>query len=575
MSKKQQVFLELNLNPPAKQGKQNSPWPKPSLDLFRVIERAGNDKKINGIVFNISSYNADRAALWELRNALEKFKAKGKKLYAFISKADLDLYCFATAADKIIMDKVGILNLLGYVWGRGFAKKTLKKLGIGVRELRYFKYKSAAETFVRDSLSAADRKQYGEILDDVIELTREAVIKARSWTEEEFNSILNNEFLFSAKSALERGLVDYCGRKEAVIEAITAEQKTAEPKAVEPEPAKPKADKEKAVNFVIYGDSASSFSGSKRPYKPARPRKFFSLRPQIAVIYASGVCDLKQGIKAWSLANTIKEAAENKRTKAIVLRISSPGGSAEASEYVNDAIKKAKERVPVVVSMGAVAASGGYWVSMGASHICASALTLTGSIGVISMWFYDDGLTGKLGLKNDFLQRGDHADLMAGTLLPRRDMNRKEEARNKEYIIDLYDDFVGRVAANRNMDINTAESFAQGRVFSGRAALNAGLIDSIGGLDDAINIARSLAKIPEKKKTVYRELPKLDFFEKLKMRFAAAESGITKIAALFLPEGSLALGVRQFEPEPLLEELHHRIANNGQAMPILPLDSGC
>ena len=551
----QHIFLELNLNHQVMQNMVHSVRPKPALEVFRVIERAGNDKRIDGIILNISSFYAGQETLWELRNALEKFKSRGKKVYAFISAADLDMYCLATAADKIVMDDQGTLTLLGYAWGRGYIQHSLEKLGIGARELRYLEYKSAAETYTRDSLSDADRRQYGEVLDDIMTITRDAVTKARSWTADEFNTIINNEFMFSARGALARGLVDYTGRKEAVIKAI---QET--------------TGREKIDAFVLYGDYDSSLTGSRYVYRPGKAH-WMSRPPVIAVIYANGVTDMERGIAAKTLARTIMEVSEKSRVKALVIRINSPGGSAEAADYVAEAIKKAKERIPVVVSMGGVAASGGYWISMTASHIVASPVTYTGSIGVIGSWFYDKGLNSKLGLTVDTMQRGDHADLMTGIILPHRDLRPAEEVRYRNYILDLYGDFITRVAANRNMDIERVEAVAQGRVYSGLGALNAGLIDSIGGLDDAVRIARELAKIPDSRKVAYDEYPKQKFLDKmLDHIFTSGASGGS------LPGGSTPLPATLlitdlFIPQPLLEDIRYRITHNGQIMPILPLGS--
>jgi protease-4 len=557
----QNMFLELNLNSPAVQGVMRSVRPRPDLEKFRVIERAGKDKRISGIILNVSSYRESRETVWELRNALEKFKSTGKKVIVFISSADLDLYCLATVADKIVMDDLGILTLMGYSWGRPYLRRSLEKLGVGARELRYLEFKSASETFTRDSLSDADRRQYGEVLDDIAVLTRSAVTKARSLSEETYDSIINNEFMFSAKGAMERGLVDRAGRKEAVIEAakeISGSSKN---------------------NFVLYGDEDSSLTESKFRYGPGKPGWFFPRPPIIAVINASGNTDMDRGIAARSLAQTIKEVSEKRRVKAIVLRISSPGGSAEAADYVAEAIKTAKQRLPVVVSMGDVAASGGYWISMTASHIIASPVTLTGSIGVIGTWFYDNGLNNKLGVTADFIQRGEHADLMSGFLLPHRDLSTAEEARYKDYILDMYAGFTAKVAENRKMEIERVEALAQGRVYSGLGALKAGLIDSIGGLDDAVRIARELAGIPEDKEVVYSEYPKPKFFDKMldRLLVTAFVSGKAKnpanapplaetVAGFFIPAPPLA--------GPLLEDIRYRISNNGAAMPIVPLDCG-
>jgi len=544
----QNVFLELNLSDPAMQSIVRSTQSRRTLEIFRVIERAGNDKRISGIILNISAFQAGQETMWELRSALEKFKSKGKKVCAFIGAADLDMYCLATAADKIVMDDQGTLTLLGYAWGRGYVQHSLEKLGIGARELRYLEFKTAAETYTRDSLSNADRKQYGEVLDDIMAITRDTVTKARSWTADEFDSIINNEFMFSARSALARGLVDYTGRKEAVFQAI-----------------KEITGNETENDFFVFGDPDSSLTGSKFFYQPVKA-SWLSRPPVIAVIYANGVTDMEQGIAAKALARTIREVSEKKRVKALVIRINSPGGSAEAADYVAEAIRSAKKRIPVVVSMGAVAASGGYWASMNASHITASPVTLTGSIGVIGSWFYDKGLNSKLGLTLDIMKRGNHADLLTGVILPHRDLNPAEEARYRAYILDLYGDFIVRVAAGRGMDIERVEALAQGRVYTGLGALNAGLIDSIGGLDDAVQTARELAKIPNNRKVAYAEYPKPKFLDKiLEHMFASGVSAGSSTTA------ATVLMTDLFLPGHMLDDLRFRIAHNGQVMPILPM----
>jgi protease-4 len=564
----QSRYLELNLNNQAIQSRVRAARPRPLLEVFRVIEKAAADKRIKGMVLNISAFSANREFLWELRRALENFKSKGKKICAFISAADIDLYCLASAADRIVMDEQGTLSLMGYAWGRAYVQHSLEKLGIGVRELRYLDFKSAAETYTRDSMSEADKRQYGEWLEDTFTLTRDTLIKARSWTEDQFNTILDREFLYSSKSALERGLVDRRGREEAVKEAL---------KELEGDEVK---------NFALYGDSASRLMENNAVYSPRRKGGFFSRPPVIAVVYAAGQTDMERGMSARSLSRSIRELSKRKRVKAMVVRINSPGGSAEAADYVAEAIKYAKERIPVVVSMGSVAASGGYWAGMYASHITVSPYTLTGSIGVIGSWFFDKGLNSKLGLTVDSLQRGAHADLMTGMVLPRRDFSPEEEERYRAYILELYAEFVAKVAEGRGMEIEKVESAAQGRVYSGLAALNAGLVDSIGGLEDAIRAARSLANIPEDRRVIYSEYPRPKFIDKVIKRLTAAgiadgllagrdaASGFG--AAEFAGYGNGAAGFLAglFLPEPFLADLRYRLSRNGQVMPILPLESG-
>ncbi|MDR0876590.1 MAG: signal peptide peptidase SppA [Treponema sp.] len=538
-------YLELNLNNSGLQNSLNPHKGYPLLETLRVIERAGKDKNIGGMVLNISGFSADRELVWELRAALENFKASGKKICAFISSADLDLYFLASAADTIVMDEQGTLALLGYAWGRGYARNALEKLGVGARELRYLEFKSAAETYTRNSISGADKIQYGAYLDDIFTVTRNTLMKARSWTEEEFNTIINNEYIYSPKAALERGLVDRTGRAGAVEEAVNALAGTG------------------VTSFVLYGEASTALMGYKnRAYNSTRASVF---APRIAVITASGQTDLQRGMAARSLSRTIREVSERHSIKAIVIRINSPGGAADAADYIAEAIQYAKQRIPVVVSMGPVAASGGYWASMYASHITASPFTLTGSIGVIGNWFYDDGLNKKLGLTVDALKKGDHSDLSVGIIFPRRDLSAEEEARYRTFILDLYGDFTKKVAAGRNMDIETVEAAAQGRVYSGLGALDVGLIDSIGGLDDALRIARNLAEIPEKQKVRYEEYPKPRFIDRFMERFTAPFLTRENSAASSMVTGLLI-------SEPLLEDLLYRISHNGQVMPILPLE---
>jgi protease-4 len=273
---------------------------------------------------------------------------------------------------------------------------------------------------------------------------------------------------------------------------------------------------------------------------------------------------MTQGMEAVKLSRTIRELADKGRVKAIVLRVNSPGGSAEAADLVNEAVRYAKQRKPVVVSMGQVAASGGYWVAMNASHIVANPYTVTGSIGVIGSWFFDNGLNGKLGLNIDTLQRGAHADLLTGILFPRRDLTSQEEERYKNYILDLYHAFTEKAAAGRGMEIEKLETAAQGRIFSGLRAKEEGLVDSTGGLSDALSIARTLAEIPGKRAVKYEEYPKPKFIDKL-LESLPLSSVFTK---------SKKNETVEFFADFLLPNfnIRYRLENNGKAMPILPLD---
>jgi protease-4 len=271
---------------------------------------------------------------------------------------------------------------------------------------------------------------------------------------------------------------------------------------------------------------------------------------------------MERGMAALSLSRTIKELADNNRVKALVIRMDSPGGSAEAADYLDEAVRYAKQKKPVVVSMGQTAASGGYWASMSASHITATPYTVTGSIGVIGNWFYDNGMYSKLGVSIDTIQRGAHSDLLAGFLIPQRDLTSQEEERYKTYILDIYGVFTERVAASRNMELAKVEAVSQGRIFSGTRALEAGLIDSVGSLFDALKTARQLAEMKEDAKIQYREYPEPKFLDKLLSR--------VPLASIFFRKSSTA----EFITDLLLpnNDIWYRLEKNGQVMPILPLE---
>ncbi|MDR1444042.1 MAG: signal peptide peptidase SppA [Treponema sp.] len=539
-----------------------------SLEIIRVIEKAREDSHIRGLALNLSGFSAGRSCLWELRTSLESFKAPvppasaGKKIVAYLSQGDLDLYCLVSVADKIVLDPAGSLSLLGCLYGRGFVRGALEKIGLGVRELRYLKYKSAQETFTREDLSDADREQYGAYLDDTFALTKTLLMKSRSWSEEDFNRILNDEYLYSAFRAREQGLVDYLGRGPELREAVQ-----------NLEGGQPK-------NWFRWGDPQFSLLEAGRRGNDALPRpyhvkdggilrKVFGKKTEIALVHAQGQTDLERGMAARSLAALIREIPRRKAVKALVLRIESPGGSAEAADYIAQAINEVKEKIPVVVSMGSVAASGGYWAAMNASYIVASPYTLTGSIGVIAAWFFDKGLYGKLGLGVDLLSRGAHADLPAGVLIPRRDLSGEEEEQFRRLILDLYTDFVNRVAKGRNMSVPAVEAAAQGRVYSGLRAKDMGLVDRIGGLDEALRAARELAGIPQGRRVRYTEHPKPRFIDRIAARFGLPAPPVTAFPGLFW-----LYSLPYPESAGMLEDIRYRLSRNGEALPILPLFPG-
>ena len=271
-------------------------------------------------------------------------------------------------------------------------------------------------------------------------------------------------------------------------------------------------------------------------------------------------CDLDAGL-APATFPLIRQAGQNRRVKAIVFRVDSPGGDALASDLVAEALREAGQEKPVIVSQGTVAASGGYWISMYGDTILAAPNTITGSIGVINGWFYDKGFKEKIGLSTDLVKRGNFADLGFGILLPLvnirladRNLTEEEFEIMKAQGMAIYEDFLAKAAEGRGMDCEEMEAYAQGRIWSGLDGVAIGLVDEIGGLADAIRMAREKAGLPPGEKVRIVEFP--------------AMGGFTSTAGAIMTR---LFGVEK-ETDPLLEEVKFRTRHNGEPLPVLPLE---
>ena len=498
-----------------------------------AITAARNDETVSGIAINTSGMNINREMLWELREGLKAFRSAGKKVVVFIDRASMEEYHLATVADKIVLDPSGAILLPGYSAGGTYLKGTLEKLGIGFDEWRFFTYKSADEFLSRDSMSAADREQKQKYVDDLYASTKADICEGRRFTPGQFDNLIDNDVLFLPRDAVEKGLVDTLGRWEevqAMIEKLEGERKV------------------------------STGAGSLAPFNLPFDNRW-SEPPRIAVIYALGECAMDAGIKARSLVKDVEAAAHDSRIKAIILRVDSPGGDAMASDYIAEAMKKAKKIKPVVVSQGYVAGSGGYWLSMYADTILAAPATVTGSIGVIGGWLYNKDLKEKLGFSTDHVQAGKHADFgfgftlpFVGVGIPDRNLTDMERAKVERAIKTLYQEFVEKVADGRKSTPGKIEPIAQGRFYSGSEGKHLGLVDLLGGLDDAIRVARQKAGIGEQESVTIVELPRPGLFD---------FSGL-------IPR---PFGLDQkFIADPAWDHLKFRLEHNGEPLPIMPLE---
>jgi protease IV len=501
-------------------------------DILQSIDEARRDPSVAGIAINMSDFRASHAMKWEVRERLIEFRAAGKKVIIYFDRGGITDYHFASVADRLVMDPQGMIMLEGFIMGNTYLKGLLSKAGIAVDEWRFFEYKSAFEPIAREEMSQADREQRQRLIDHSYELVRSDVTGSRDISDNEFDKLVDEIGIILPSHALEYGLVDTLGRWDEIREII--------------------ADMEDGRKRLVSRDNLSVRQ------QPIDNR--WSEPPRIAVIYALGVCAMDEGITARKLVNDVHRARRDNRVKAIVFRVDSPGGDALASDLVSQALKKAMKDKPVIVTQGAVAASGGYWLSMNSDMILAAPNTITGSIGVIGGWLYDDGFKDKLGLTTDFVKRGAFADLGFGATLPLlnlqlpdRNLSPAEYEIMQSLLMSLYEDFVQMVADGRNMEYDEIEPISQGRVWSGYDGLDIGLVDEIGGLADAIRLAREKAGLSHDAEVEIVEYPEPGLFD----------------ASIFVPR---LFGVEIKEKDPFIEYIIFRLRHNGQPLPMLPLE---
>lgn len=462
------------------------------VEILSILEQAKNNPAISGITMTITEeMTGSWELIWEVREKMKEFKASGKKIYAFLERGGMRQYYLASVADKIMVDPENITTMMGFTMGRTYYKNLFNKLGIGFDEWRFFKYKSASEGFSRTSMSEADREQRQALVDGFYEIFRKDICESRGLTEAEFDNIIDEVGVLVADSMLTYKLADTTGRE---------------------------ADFEEWMKKLNNDKKKESLNTKKLAMMKPLDEEW-GIPPQIAIIYALGECSMNSGITANKLKNDIKNARENKHVKAVVFRADSPGGDILPSDIVTLELKKTAEKKPVIVSQGQVAASGGYWISVYGQKIVASPWTITGSIGVIGGFAYNNGFGDKIGMTFDKVQRGKHADFgyginipLLGTM-PERNLTTEERARMEALIKLMYKNFVQKVADARKMEFDTVEKVAQGRVWTGTTGKEIGLVDEMGGLVKSVELARDAAKIGKDDRYEIIQLPKMDLFD--------------------------------------------------------------
>ncbi|WP_369047908.1 signal peptide peptidase SppA [Tenacibaculum sp. UWU-22] len=469
--------LEMDLSTPVKDyaPKDSNPFVQ-ALDLVDeklalnniiiAIDNAKTDPNIKGISIKNTTINAGIAQTQAIRNELEDFKKSGKFIYAYADVYDQKNYYLSSVADSLFINPVGQIDFKGLSTEILYYKDFEDKYGVKMEVVRHGKYKSAVEPFLTNKMSEANREQTTSFLQSIWSEIIDDVSQSRNITTDKLNAIADGSLARNATLAKQNNLID---------EAIYEDQYVAKmEKATD-------SDKLETISIKDY-----IASGKGRTSSVAKNK--------IAVIYAQGEIMYGKGseeiIGQEIINKALKKVRKDKTVKAVVLRVNSPGGSALASELIWRELELTKKEKPLVVSMGNLAASGGYYISCNANKIIAEPTTITGSIGVFGAIPNAHKLADQIGINAEQVSTNNAASYSIF-----EPMNQKYYDVTKQGVEQIYNTFVTHVAAGRNMTFEQVDKIAQGRVWTGKEAKEIGLVDELGGLQDAIEEAAKLADI--------------------------------------------------------------------------------
>jgi len=463
---------------------------KPLRALTEQIRFAKEDPTVGGVAIRLSGFDANISMLWELRESLLALKRAGKRVSLAADHLDQRTYYLASVADRLVLDPLGGMLAPGVQASRTYMKDLLAKLGLGFDEWRFYKYKSALETFSRTSFSDADREQFEALARAAYDELADGIAASGRITRERFDRLVNEEPYVTAARMKELGLVDELGRWE---------------------------DLEKEVTTAGHGKPRSHAELARRRWQPDET---WGPVPTVALVYLVGDCAMDSGIRARTTAPAMRKLRENPEVGAVVLRVDSPGGDPLASDLVAAETRKLRAASkPVHVSQGRIAGSGGYWISADGQTIAAGPFTITGSIGVIGGWVWNDGFGKKLGLASDRVQIGRSADLMGGlrvpflgAQLPERNLEEGERRHIQGVFDDLYGTFVRGVATARGLEEPRVRELAEGRVYDGKAAVGNKLVDRIATLEETIESAKRGLKAGRRQRVRVVEYPPRPLF---------------------------------------------------------------
>jgi protease-4 len=447
------------------------------ISLKKAVQTAKENENVKGIFLKAGTFVAGQAGMKEFRDVLLDFKESGKFIVSYGEYYSEGGFYLSSVADEVYINPSGLMEFNGFAAEIMFYKGMFEKLEIEPQIFRVGDFKSAVEPFMLDKMSIENRLQTESLLNDLNQTLLREVGDSRGISMEQIAEINSKMLVRKTKDAVEYKLVDGLWYEDQVINLLKEKLGLGED------------DKVNTVNIT-------------RINKSAKTKNRLS-KNRIAVIVAEG--DIMGGetegtIGSEKFKEEIKKARKNKDIKAIVLRINSPGGSALASEVIWRELEEAKKEKPLIASMGEVAASGGYYIAAGADTIVAQPNTITGSIGIFALWFNAKGLlNNKLGITTDVVKTGELSDFLS----PTRKVSEMERSIFQGQVEEGYDVFLSRVADGRSKSKEDIMQIASGRVWTGNQALENGLVDVLGSLEDAINIAASKADISDDFRVVY------------------------------------------------------------------------
>ena len=446
------------------------------FDVLEAIKKAKTDDKIKGISIETDGIRAGFTQLDDIRNALEDFKKSGKFVYAYGNVVSQSAYYLGSVADQYILNPAGGIDLKGLSTEVLYMKNFADKYGIGIQIIRHGKYKSAVEPFMRDDMSPENKEQLSTLLNDIWSLNSNKIATSRKIDSAQFRTVVDSLYGAIPDLSLQNKLADKLMQKSEYDQMIKTKLNLKE------------KDKLAKVSFKKYINSYSEDQSKKDQ--------------QIAVLYASGAIYNGEGyqeIYADNFVKEIKKLTENDKIKAVVLRINSPGGSANASDEILFELQQLKKKKPIIVSFGDYAASGGYYIAMAADKIYSEPNTLTGSIGVFGMIPYFKEIANKNGFTAIPVTTNANSNMYS----PINGVTPGGVAILTKSVEQTYKRFVHFVTENRKKSFEQIDEIGGGRVWSGTRAKQIGLVDELGSLQDAINYAAQKVKLKDYGVTSY------------------------------------------------------------------------